>query len=321
MVSAFGKDVVIAPEIKLNLLLIITKRIPSLNWLRVFEAAERTSSFARAAERLAMSPPAVSQKIRALEEHLGRALFNRAPAGVSLTEAGRQLLVVASDSIGRMEAAAEALASPQDPPLVVAVSQTFYTGWLAPRLKGFLDAHPDIPLKFLSLIGDEIPPHGTDLWISFGQPPPHADGTRLFGKTLVPVTHADIAKTIRSLDGLLVHTLIEVSDHRKNWAQIFGLDILPSDARCIQVDTTLAALSLASGQCGVALAPPPASDDLVQKYELVYCDWLGDCPGVEDYHILSNAGVPLTAAAQTFKTWILKEAETPSDIRVGFEEG
>ena len=298
----------------------MAKRIPSLNWLRVFEAAARTSSFARAAERLAMSPPAVSQQIRALEEHLGRALFDRAPAGVKLTEAGRQLLVVASDSIGRMEAAAEALASPQEPPLLVAVSQTFYTGWLAPRLKLFLDAHPDIPLKFLSLLGDEIPPHGTDLWISFGQPPPHADGTRLFGETLVPVAHADIAMTIRTLDDLMAHTLIEVSDHRKNWAQIFGLDILPSDARCIQVDTTLAALSLASGRCGVALARPPASDELVEQCQLVYCDWLGDFPGVEDYYILSNAGVPLTAAAQTFKTWVLKEAETASDTRAEFAE-
>ncbi|MEL7232489.1 MAG: LysR family transcriptional regulator, partial [Pseudomonadota bacterium] len=36
----------------------MAKRIPSLNWLRVFEAAARTSSFARASERLGMSPPA-----------------------------------------------------------------------------------------------------------------------------------------------------------------------------------------------------------------------------------------------------------------------
>lgn len=295
----------------------MAKRIPSLNWLRVFEAAARTSSFARAAERLAMSPPAVSQQIRALEDHLGRALFTRAPAGVTLTDAGRQLLVVASDSIGRMEAAAEALASPYDPPLVVAVSQTLYAGWLSPRLKRFLDAHPKVPLRFMSLLGDEIPPHGTDLWIAFGQPPPHADATRLFGETLVPVADETIAESIESLDHLLAHTLIEVSDHRKNWAQIFGMDLLPSTARCIQVDTTLAALSLAGGGCGIALARPPASDDLVEKFGLVCCDWLGDFPGVEDYYILSHAGVPLTAAGHAFKNWVLTEAKTSLDVSPG----
>ena len=45
------------------------KRIPSLNWLRVFEAAAYTESFVRAARELNMSAPAVSQQIKALELH------------------------------------------------------------------------------------------------------------------------------------------------------------------------------------------------------------------------------------------------------------
>ncbi|MDH3662455.1 MAG: LysR family transcriptional regulator, partial [Alphaproteobacteria bacterium] len=48
------------------------RRIPSLNWLRVFEAAARAESFARAAEMLHMSPPAVSQQIRLFAAYLGR---------------------------------------------------------------------------------------------------------------------------------------------------------------------------------------------------------------------------------------------------------
>lgn len=71
--------------------------------------AARTENFARAAERLAMSPPAVSQQIRALEDHLGRTLFTRAPSGVALTEAGRSFLVVVGDALGRVEAAADEL--------------------------------------------------------------------------------------------------------------------------------------------------------------------------------------------------------------------
>ena len=52
--------------------------VPSLNWLRVFEAAARCESFARAATQLNMSPAAVSQQVRALEERLGVALFEYA---------------------------------------------------------------------------------------------------------------------------------------------------------------------------------------------------------------------------------------------------
>ena len=51
--------------------------LPSLNWLRVFEAAARHESFARAAQELNMSAAAVSQQVRALEDRLRRPLFER----------------------------------------------------------------------------------------------------------------------------------------------------------------------------------------------------------------------------------------------------
>ena len=53
------------------------RRIPSYNWLRVFEMAARFESFSQAAEQLAMSPAAVSQQIKALESHLQQPLFER----------------------------------------------------------------------------------------------------------------------------------------------------------------------------------------------------------------------------------------------------
>ena len=61
--------------------------IPSLNWLRVFEAAARMENFARAAELLNMSTSAVSQQVKALESHFGEALFKRGPRHVELTDA------------------------------------------------------------------------------------------------------------------------------------------------------------------------------------------------------------------------------------------
>ena len=62
--------------------------IPSLNWLRVFEAAARMENFARAGELLDLSTSAVSQQIKALESHFGEKLFERHPRSVELTDAG-----------------------------------------------------------------------------------------------------------------------------------------------------------------------------------------------------------------------------------------
>ena len=56
-----------------------------LNGLRVFDAAARHLSFTRAADELAVTPAAVGQQIRALEDVLGVVLFRRTPKGLELT--------------------------------------------------------------------------------------------------------------------------------------------------------------------------------------------------------------------------------------------
>ena len=57
-----------------------------LNAMRVFDAAARHLSFTRAADELAVTPAAVGQQIRALEDLLGVVLFRRTPKGLELTE-------------------------------------------------------------------------------------------------------------------------------------------------------------------------------------------------------------------------------------------
>ena len=84
-------------------------RIPSLNWLRAFEAAARTGSFAGAARLLNVSATAASKQIRALEEYLGSPLFIRHAHSVEITKAGRDFLLTVQQSLFAIKATASAM--------------------------------------------------------------------------------------------------------------------------------------------------------------------------------------------------------------------
>lgn len=67
----------------------MSKRLPPLNALRVFDAAARHLSFTRAAEELFVTQAAVSHQIKSLEDFLGLKLFRRRNRSLLLTEEGQ----------------------------------------------------------------------------------------------------------------------------------------------------------------------------------------------------------------------------------------
>ena len=80
--------------------------LPPLNAARAFEAAARHLSFIKAAEELHVTPGAISQQVRALEEWVGRSLFRRLPKGVRLTDAGQELWPKITDAFDMIADAA-----------------------------------------------------------------------------------------------------------------------------------------------------------------------------------------------------------------------
>ena len=163
------------------------RRIPSLNWLRVFEAAARTESFARAAERLNMSAAAVSQQIKALEAYVGQPLFNRGAQAVTLTDAGRAFWPTVSEALNSVEIRAATLfGTSGSEPLTVRATLILACSWLAARLPEFQEQNPDINVHLISDAASLADPgDDVELRIVFGDTDkawPERD--RLFGEML-----------------------------------------------------------------------------------------------------------------------------------------
>ena len=287
--------------------------IPSLNWLRVFEAAARTESFARAAELLNMSTSAVSQQIKALETHFGAELFERGPRQVELTDAGHAFLPAVRQSLNAVEDAANSLfCKDRVETLTLQCVLIFATGWLVPRLPAFSRSFPRVRLHFTGGYSYRDFRHtGSELQILFG--PVHRGWPqcdRLFDETIYPVASADIALSVRAPGDLLRHRLIQVDAHRINWHRVLQsvrIDEIPARRICF-ADTTEIALFMAAAGYGVALARAPTTDRLVAQLGLEPCPEGTALPSSEAYYLAYRNAQQLSGAARNFREWLLSEA-------------
>ena len=292
-------------------------RIPSLNWLRVFEAAARHQGFAAAARELGMSTPAVSQQVRGLEEHLSQVLFDRGARGVALTEAGRLFLPVvqhALETIAIGTGAVFGLARQQ--PLVVRVSLGLAGGWLAARLPRFRQRHPEVRLQLISgNLDEDFQRGGADLQIVFGGAGWSSDLTdELFGEAVYPVCTAPLKQVLTDASNLIDVPIIAVQGHHNaGWPQMLvALGLSGSrDAllnyETITVDSTPIALRLAAEGLGVALARAPASDPELERLSLIR-PFSTSIRGVESYKLVRRPGPTLSDAARKFRDWLLEQA-------------
>lgn len=147
-------------------------RHDQLDGLVVFVTVAQLQGFSAAAVRLGMSPSAVSQAIRQLENRLGVALFNRTTRSIALTDAGMRFLERAQAAVQTLMTAGDDLGNDPDNPsgqLRLNVSRAGFMIVLRPLLAAFLRTHPRIRLEVTldNALVDIVAP-GFDAGIRFG---------------------------------------------------------------------------------------------------------------------------------------------------------
>lgn len=120
-------------------------------------ATEKTIS--RAAERLFVSQPALSFRLRAIEEEFKTRAFHRTPKGVSLTPQGEQLVAYAKEMRLALSEARERIASFRGQiagTLRIGSSGVFARSELPPLLAGFLCRHPRVDVSLVTALSHAV---------------------------------------------------------------------------------------------------------------------------------------------------------------------
>lgn len=251
--------------------------LPPLMWLKAFESAARTMSFAAAATELNMSTGAISYQIRALEAHLGFALFARTPRGIKLTPLGLAYMPgvrkafdeLADTTVGLFGGTGQVKVTVHAPASLAAL-------WLVKELPAFMTANPRIDIRMSSLVWDNpAPDDTTDLEIRYGTG--HWDGYRsehlLHQDLMVLCSPSFLEQALESGDlaAFIQRRLIAIvgyEKHRLSMRQGLQVADLPTSS-VPTVDTSMAALELATCGAGCALTHRILAEPYLQMGRLV----------------------------------------------------
>ena len=296
------------------------RRLPPLNSLRAFEAAARWLSFAKAAEELFVTPAAVSQQIRQLEDYLGITLFHRMTRSVRLTEEARAVLPLMTEGFDKLAEAVNRLAQEEERGLLtISTAPTFAAKWLLHRLPDFSDKYPDIDLRLhSSRVPGEFDQDGIDISIRLSTGDyPRLHAARVFGEEFSPVCSPGLlagSNPLRTPKDLKNHHLLHVDWGDLNiplpdwhmWTRKAGVEDIDLDHGPHFTVESMAIDAAINGN-GVALVSHHAAAGdlqvgrLVRPFELVlqadFSYWLV-CP----HEYLRRAKV------KAFSDWLLEEA-------------
>lgn len=301
-------------------------RLPPLNSLKAFEAAARRLNITRAAEELSVTPGAISQQIRILEQHAGAPLFHREGRQIALTELGAELYPLLRDGFDYLKRAGDLLYRPDRRyALSVSVPPSFASKWLTQRIARFAAAHPEVELwlsadmRLTDVAGGRV-----DVAVRYGRGPyTGVRSERLIGADVIPVCAPQLMvgpKALKKPSDLKHHVLIhlrpsDLEEQRPDWAmwvkthKVKDVDVSSGT----RVDQTAMAIDAAIHGQGVALAPYAFVADDLASGRLVAPFAEGALTTDMAYHVLTRRS-SVSEPARLFVKWLREEAQAAEQI-------
>lgn len=297
------------------------RRLPSLDFLKGFEAAGRLLSFTRAAEQLFLTQSALSRQVQALEEALGVALFVRKHRALALTPAGAAFHREVVALLNALAAAAEtARGVVRTPGLTLSTTVSFASLWIIPRLSTFRARHPDVEVYISA--DDHLVDLGrgdVDVAVRYLPDAGAPEGAvRLFGERMLPVVSPKLvrrggAPLARPAD-LARHVLLHLDDPEGrmpwlDWRAWLAANGQPGlkPAGSLRFKLYDQVIQAAAGGQGVALGRVPLIAELLRDGRLV-APFPKRYESARGYFAVVAPHATERADVAAFVDWLRKEA-------------
>ena len=301
------------------------RRLPPLNSIRAFEATARHLSFSKAAEELNVTPGAVSQQVKVLEDYLDLKLFKRKNRMILLTDEAQICLPLLSEGLDKLSQGIETIREQNnDKPLTITASPTFASRWLLPRLSSFQQQFPGIDVRIeasnelADLVNDDI-----DVGIRFGTGDYSGlEADYLFSQNVIPVCHSSLLEgknKIQTPEDLKNHTLLHahgdyfVMDDNTHvdwemWFATIGVNDIDARHGLHFSQYNLLIETAIRGQ-GVALVGDAVISDELASGQLVKLFEETDIPLGFSYYLAYSNNKTNLPRVKIFRQWLLAEVK------------
>lgn len=287
-------------------------RLP-LGALRVFEAVASHLSFSAAADALNVTPAAVSQQIKSLEDYLQVPLFRRSGRHVAVSDEGLELLPRVRAGLRELEGALHYIKEHRrGGPLQISLVASFLQLWLLPRIRSFRRKHPNVTLRF----------HTSRELVDFSRAPIHValrfgrgrygdlHVEKLLDEWILPVAHPELLKQYGLLDrdtDLEKLPLLDSEDAEwRVWSQV---DVQREwESRTPTIDDSAGVLAAAEEGLGFALMRWSLVTRALQKGTLKIASREVLAHSSSYYFVCPHSYLQMPKVAE-FREWIRAAAE------------
>lgn len=298
----------------------MSRKLPPLKAIKVFEAVARLSSFTKAAQELCVSPAAVSQQVKIMEDFFSIQLIDRSQKQLRLTAAGKAYYPLVNEGFERLSEASHSLITFKSPNhLKISSMPSIASKWLAPNLFKWCDKYPEIETHVLAQYREvDFLNEDIDFRVCYGAGN-YQDACvhELFVDRLHPVCSPSLMRGENPLTtpmNLKHHTLLHVcwEDERTHepgwpeWLEAAGVEGVDTEKGhtfnvfSLAVEAALDGRGILLGQ-EMLVADDLAAGRLVKPFEL-------SLPLPEAYYVIYPKQDVYKAYSEDFLKWLLSLA-------------